>query len=93
MSRRCASPQRLFDCLTHATSRLLQGWLSKPKFSLEGAIFKYDEQDEEPTEYTKIKQIPSDRLVATFEGSWKGDIRWFNPGDKVRMCSNSNPWL
>lgn len=53
----------------------------KAKYALEGVIYEYDQGKEE--EYEKSKNVPQDLIVATFEGTWKGQITWKKKGDKV----------
>ncbi|KDQ08797.1 hypothetical protein BOTBODRAFT_37653 [Botryobasidium botryosum FD-172 SS1] len=40
---------------------------------------KSDDADYES--WTKVKQVPANRVVATFEGCWRGEIRWKRPGE------------
>ena len=56
----------------------------KAKYALEGVIYEYDASkgEEEVEEYNKVKQVPSDKVVATFEGQWRGDIWYKLKGDK-----------
>lgn len=53
----------------------------RPRFLLTGAIYRAAAQEEE--EITKIKHIPAESIVATFEGNWRGEIRWKKVGEKV----------
>lgn len=56
----------------------------KAKYALEGVIYEYDESNSQAAEeFDKVRQVPQDRIVATFEGSWKGQITWKKKGDKV----------
>ncbi|EST05250.1 Oxysterol-binding protein [Kalmanozyma brasiliensis GHG001] len=67
-----------------------ESWISKAKYALEGAIYSYGPNDD-PEEYTTVKQIPSDRVVATFEGCWKGKITYKRKGEKEsRLLLNVN---
>ncbi|CEH16964.1 Oxysterol-binding protein [Ceraceosorus bombacis] len=60
-----------------------ESWVLKAKYALEGVIYEYDESKGQPaTEFDKVRQVPQDRIVATFEGSWKGQITWKKKGDK-----------
>lgn len=68
--------------LAHAV-KSSQSWIAKAKYALEGVIYEYDEADD-PDEITKIKQVPSDSIVATFDGTWRGDINYKLKGDRVR---------
>lgn len=67
-----------------------ESWISKAKYALEGAIYAYGPNDD-PEEYTTVKQIPGDKVVATFEGCWKGKITYKKKGDKEsRLLLNVN---
>lgn len=76
-----------------------EGWISKPKYALEGVIYEYDwprvpagASDEDdvpdgeecgPPYYTKVRQVPEDKVVATFEGQWNGRITFRLKDDKA----------
>lgn len=64
-----------------------ESWLTKAKYFLEGVIYEYDMSKGEAgvEEFKTIKEVPSDRVVGTFEGSWKGKITWKRKGEKVRI--------
>lgn len=67
-----------------------ESWLRSPKYALEGVIYKVE--DEAELEWTKVKQVPADRVVATFEGSWRGEVRWKTPKDaKPKVLLNMVP--
>ncbi|KAG8826905.1 hypothetical protein FRC19_006778 [Serendipita sp. 401] len=57
-------------------------WLGAPRFLLEGVIYKYTEGSEQET-WTKVKQVPRDLVVATFEGCWRKIITWKKVGSDV----------
>lgn len=61
----------------------------KPRFLLEGVIYEYTEGDESE-EYTKIKHVPADKIVATLDGCWRGEIRWKRAKDTVRLILSSH---
>ncbi|KAG8831396.1 hypothetical protein FRC17_003222 [Serendipita sp. 399] len=50
-------------------------WLGAPRFLLEGVIYKYTEGSEQES-WNKVKQVPKDLVVATFEGCWRKVITW-----------------
>ncbi|KIM24166.1 hypothetical protein M408DRAFT_244385 [Serendipita vermifera MAFF 305830] len=50
-------------------------WLGAPRFLLEGVIYKYTEGPEQES-WTKVRQVPKDLIVATFEGCWRKAITW-----------------
>lgn len=60
---------------------------------LEGVIYKYEPGNETQLSWTKVKQVPSDRVVATFEGSWMKQIRYKLKGEKVRYLASSRQSL
>lgn len=58
--------------------------MGKAKYALEGVIYEYDSSKEgADVEFSQAKDVPADRIVATLEGSWKGQIYWKHKGDKV----------
>ncbi|KAJ9103831.1 hypothetical protein QFC21_002293 [Naganishia friedmannii] len=59
-----------------------ESWLGKPKFALEGIIYNYNPDKPEEEEWSKIKQVPSDRVVANVEGSWRKQIKYRRKGEK-----------
>jgi oxysterol-binding protein-related protein 9/10/11 len=36
----------------------------------------YEYENEVEAEYSKIKHVPEDKIVARFDGSWRGKITW-----------------
>lgn len=40
----------------------------------------YESDGERCEEWTKVKHVPRERLVACFEGSWRGGIKWRRVG-------------
>lgn len=63
---------------------LLQSWLGKPQFALEGVVHTYMENENGHEAWTRVKHVPKDRVVAQIEGSWKHRIRWRRTGETVR---------
>ena len=59
-----------------------ESWVGKAKYALEGVVYEYEEGKDDPEQYTTIKDVPSDRVVLTLEGSWKGQINWKLKGEK-----------
>ncbi|KAJ9117815.1 hypothetical protein QFC20_000095 [Naganishia adeliensis] len=59
-----------------------ESWLGKPKFAIEGAIVTYNPDKPEEEEWNKIKNIPSDRILAMLEGSWRKQIKYKRKGEK-----------
>ncbi|MBZ6370509.1 MAG: hypothetical protein LBE44_00985 [Microbacterium hominis] len=41
--------------------------------------------------FTKIKQVPKDRVVGTFEGNWRGEIKWTKKGESVSLAGDDDP--
>lgn len=70
-----------------------ESWLTKAKYALDGIVYEYDhdvnDADDAAEEYKTIKSVPSDKIVAVIEGSWKGKISWKRKGDKVSSGSAS----
>lgn len=53
----------------------------KAKYALEGVIYEYSPSSS-AEEFTSIRDIPTDRIVATFEGTWRGRVTWKRKGEK-----------
>jgi hypothetical protein len=47
---------------------------------VEGVIHIVHDGETEHEEWTKVKHVPTDRVVAVFDGSWRGRIRWRRVG-------------
>lgn len=60
-------------------------------FALEGVIHTYEEGETEHEEWTKAKHVPTDRIVAYFDGSWKGPIRYRLTNGWTPVSSKSSP--
>lgn len=60
-------------------------------FALEGIIHTYKEDETEHEEWTKVKHVPVDRIIAHFDGSWKGRIRYRLTNGWVSESSKSSP--
>lgn len=58
-----------------------ESWITKAKYALEGCIYQYG-ADEDAEEYTSCKQVPPEKVLVTFEGTWKGKIMYKRKGDK-----------
>lgn len=52
-----------------------ESWVGKAKFALEGVIYELQETDD-PNQWTKIKQVPSDQIWCKFSGSWRGVVSY-----------------
>ena len=56
----------------------------------------FDSDTDKCSEWTKVKHVPQHRIVATFEGSWRGLIRWKRVGtgsystDNIARCTTSS---
>lgn len=64
-----------------------QSWLLKPRFLVTGVIYAYGGEDD-AEEYTKGKQVPHDKIIATLEGCWRGEVRWKGVGEQVSSKSH-----
>ncbi|OAX39679.1 hypothetical protein K503DRAFT_738955 [Rhizopogon vinicolor AM-OR11-026] len=53
-----------------------ESWLGRAHFLVEGVIHTYDEESTEHEEWTKVKHVPTARVVAVFDGCWRNHIRW-----------------
>ncbi|RUS19829.1 putative oxysterol-binding protein [Endogone sp. FLAS-F59071] len=47
-------------------------WLGKARFAIEGKVFSYDPANDE---ITKLKHVPQNKVCATIDGSWRGQIK------------------
>ncbi|WFC99424.1 hypothetical protein MYAM1_002168 [Malassezia yamatoensis] len=59
-----------------------EGWLSKPKYAVEGCIYTYEPGTVSET-YSSLKQIPSSQVVVQLRGNWRGLITWSFQGEKT----------
>lgn len=57
--------------------------MGKPRFLVDGVIYRYTVGDEEQESWTRAKQVPSKLVVAELEGCWMKQIRYRRKGDKV----------
>ncbi|KAG6896586.1 hypothetical protein C0992_007290 [Termitomyces sp. T32_za158] len=57
-----------------------QSWLGRAHFFVEGVIHIVHEGETECHEWTKVKHVPHSHVVAVFDGSWRGSIRWRRVG-------------
>lgn len=48
---------------------------------MEGVIHTYKEGDSAVNEWLKVKHVPRSCVVAQFDGSWRGHIRWKCSGE------------
>ncbi|KAL1743969.1 hypothetical protein HDZ31DRAFT_39686 [Schizophyllum fasciatum] len=54
-----------------------ESWLGRAHFLVDGVIHTVHDGDEP---WTKVKAVPHNRVVAIFDGSWRGKIRWRRVG-------------
>ncbi|KAJ3502451.1 hypothetical protein NLJ89_g8884 [Agrocybe chaxingu] len=58
-----------------------ESWLGRAHFLLEGVIHTvFDSDANHCSEWTKVKHVPQNRVVAFFDGTWRGRIRWKRVG-------------
>ncbi|GAA5868522.1 hypothetical protein JCM3774_005413 [Rhodotorula dairenensis] len=71
-----------------------ESWITRPRFLVEGVVYESspneaasdpdaDAIDGADKRFTKIKQVPKDRVVGTFEGNWRGEIKWTKKGEST----------
>ena len=53
-----------------------ESWLGRAHFLVEGVIHTYTPGSTEHQDWTRVKHVPRDRVLATLDGSWKHRIRW-----------------
>jgi hypothetical protein len=63
---------------------ILQSWVSKARFLLEGVVYKYAAGDEKAENFSRMKDVPSSQVVGTLEGCWRKQINYKPKGSKVR---------
>ncbi|KAJ6572107.1 hypothetical protein B0H19DRAFT_1132582 [Mycena capillaripes] len=57
-----------------------ESWLGRAHYLCEGVIHTVLEGETKHNEWTKVKHVPQARVVAVFDGSWRGRIRWRRVG-------------
>jgi len=57
-----------------------ESWLGRARYLVEGVIHTIFEGETQQEEWTKIKHVPQSRIVAAFDGTWRGHIRWRRVG-------------
>ncbi|KAF5340300.1 hypothetical protein D9611_007865 [Ephemerocybe angulata] len=57
-----------------------ESWLGRAHFLVEGVIFVVHDGETEHEGWTKVKQVPQNRVAAVLDGTWKGHIRWKRVG-------------
>ncbi|KAF8605654.1 hypothetical protein BDV93DRAFT_438431 [Ceratobasidium sp. AG-I] len=63
-----------------------ESWLGKAQFLVEGVIHSYNPAEpDECASWTKVRQVPASRVVATFEGTWRGAVHWKRADDISRL--------
>ncbi|KAH9444569.1 hypothetical protein MJO28_013410 [Puccinia striiformis f. sp. tritici] len=71
---RSSDPKRRFRTMI---SYVDESWVGKAKFALEGIIYEILESDsEEAEEWSKMKQVPIERIWCKFNGSWRGVVNY-----------------
>lgn len=73
-----------------------ESWLGRAHFLVEGVIHTYDEGSTEHEEWTKVKHVPTARVVAVFDGCWRNHIRWRRtaaspPAPSTSLSTTSSP--
>ncbi|KAL7415084.1 hypothetical protein BDY24DRAFT_413768 [Mrakia frigida] len=59
-----------------------ESWISKPRFLLEGIVYKYKAGDAVAENYVKIKDVPPAMVVGTLEGCWRTKVNFKAKGEK-----------
>ncbi|UZJ56878.1 hypothetical protein CBS101457_006198 [Exobasidium rhododendri] len=57
-----------------------ESWVLKAKYALEAVIYEHNPDTEDDCD--KIRSVPQDRVIATIEGTWRGQIMYKKKGDK-----------
>lgn len=70
---------------------ILKSWLGRAHYLVEGVIHTvFDSDTTQCSDWTKVKHVPQDRVVAIFDGSWRGLIRWKRVGPDSYSPGSSN---
>lgn len=54
---------------------VMQSWVGKAKFAMQGLIHEVEGDGTKEMEWMKLKNVPEDKVLVRFEGSWRGDIK------------------
>ncbi|KZT61634.1 hypothetical protein CALCODRAFT_427467 [Calocera cornea HHB12733] len=57
-----------------------ESWIGRAQRAVEGVIHTYT-PGEEPTEWRKVRQVPADQVLASFQGQWDKKISWRRAGE------------
>ncbi|CAK5272071.1 unnamed protein product [Mycena citricolor] len=72
-----------------------ESWLGRAHYLVEGVIHTVVDGETQHEKWTKVKQVPQNRVVAVFDGSWRGRIRWRRVGagsyPQVTSSTSSSP--
>ncbi|TIA94376.1 hypothetical protein E3P81_00132 [Wallemia ichthyophaga] len=64
-----------------------ESWIGKPKFLVEGVIYKVS--TEESKTWNKVKQVPKDQVLASVDGTWRTQIKFKKAGeDEEKLLIN-----
>ena len=63
-----------------------QSWIGKPRFLLDGVVYRYEVGNENEMGWTKPKSVPADKVVAYIEGCWMKQIRYKLKGEKASLA-------
>ncbi|KAG2145148.1 hypothetical protein DEU56DRAFT_789049 [Suillus clintonianus] len=66
-----------------------ESWLGRAHFLVDGVIHTYDEESTEHEEWTKVKHVPTARVIAVFDGCWRNHIRWRRTAASPSAASSS----
>ena len=67
-----------------------KSWLGRAHYLVEGVIHTvFDSDTTKCSEWTKVKHVPQHRIVATFDGTWRGRIRWKRVGSGSYPTNNN----
>ncbi|GAA5995419.1 uncharacterized protein JCM10292_005159 [Rhodotorula paludigena] len=71
-----------------------ESWITRPRFLVEGVVYDSFAGEADPSgafeagaadekRFSRIRQVPKDRVVGTFEGNWRGEIKWRKAGEST----------
>ncbi|KAI0318793.1 hypothetical protein OF83DRAFT_1114044 [Amylostereum chailletii] len=64
------------ECLRAVIEYKEESWLGRAQFAIEGVVHSYTPGEDAVEEWTKVKHVPRERVLAEVDGSWRGAVRW-----------------
>ncbi|KZO98536.1 hypothetical protein CALVIDRAFT_535177 [Calocera viscosa TUFC12733] len=58
-----------------------EAWIGKAQRAVEGVIHTYDPESEEHEEWRKVRHVPAEQVLASFQGAWDKKVNWRRAGE------------